>query len=48
MVDVEETIKRLASQKGVTGVIVMDSAGISALLFFFRKPVFQAEQSVPH
>lgn len=27
MADVEETIKRIQSQKGVTGVIVMDSAG---------------------
>ncbi|KAE9415245.1 hypothetical protein Angca_005117, partial [Angiostrongylus cantonensis] len=27
MSDVEETIKRIQSQKGVVGVIVMDSAG---------------------
>ena len=27
MADVEETIKRIQSQKGVVGVIVMDNAG---------------------
>ncbi|VDO06233.1 unnamed protein product [Haemonchus placei] len=34
MSDVEETIKRIQSQKGVVGVIVMDSAGESGLILF--------------
>lgn len=42
MVDVEETLKRIQSQKNVAGVIVMDSSGTTymcsfSLLYSFRQ-----------
>ncbi|VDM85991.1 unnamed protein product [Strongylus vulgaris] len=40
MSDVEETIKRIQSQKGVVGVIVMDSAGKFVCSFLILKFMF--------
>ncbi|KAI6198415.1 Dynein light chain roadblock [Aphelenchoides fujianensis] len=41
MVDVEETVKRIQSQKGVSGVIIMDSFGRSVRSTFDEETTAQ-------